>query len=839
MKKQNKIFNQYMNLLVQVVKYTNSRKSNKITTKDIFIALSHLFSQDKAIYNYFLGFWLDLKQILKDLARDYDFSNLSFLSIWIQNFTLDSRVIKLLEDLEDIKDLDLFSLSLFLELLYEPDIISELVTTNYFPIIQNLNVKEVIDKAYNDKNLKSKFISIIDINKALKKEVLENQIFAKDDFSDFDLDEDELETEDSVKEDEKSSKKDKLLIDTFGTNLTELARKWKLEPVVGREKELNQVIYTLLRKTKSNPLLIGEAWVGKTAIVEWLAQKIVNGDVPAKLKNKQIYMLDMWTLVAGTKFRWEFEARLKWIINEAIDPENNIILFIDEIHTVIWAGNQEWGADTANLLKPYLARGELTLIGATTFDEYKKYIEKDPALTRRFQIVKVDEPKEEEAVELLEWIKHRFEDFHGVNISWNAIKSAVRLSKRYILDKYLPDKAIDLIDEACSRKSSKSISKATLKEIDRLNKKIEKLEEKIKKAVEEQDYFTAADLKEEVQELKYKINQLQSASSTPKELREDVTEQDIQQVIAEKYGISSSVLSKSEIEFLKRLKYTLNKEIIWQEQAVEEVVNAIIRNKLSPVEKNKPIGSFLFLGPSGVGKTYLAQLLAKHFFQDEKALIKINMSEYSQDMSANKLTGSAPGYVGYEEGGQLTEAVRKKPYSVVLFDEIEKWSPQVLNILLQILDQGYLEDNKWRKIDFKNTIVILTSNLWAEYFTKAVTRAWFAPVKEEISWTIPEEKKEAIMQDVKNLLPVELINRFDKIVFFNPVNKDLLEKILKKYYKDYKNLWKEKKWVNIPNLKKDEIEKIVDKVYKEWAGVRGIEKYIYNDLENKIIEKML
>jgi ATP-dependent Clp protease ATP-binding subunit ClpC len=499
---------------------------------------------------------------------------------------------------------------------------------------------------------------------------------------------------------------------------------------------------------------------------------------------------------------------------------------------------QEGGADTANIIKPHLARWDLSLIWATTFDEYKKYIEKDPALTRRFQIVKIEEPTEKWAIKLLEWIKYRFEDFHGVNISSWAVETAVRLSKRYILDKQLPDKAIDLLDEACSRVWEKAISKNITKKIDELNKQIEDLEKKIEKSVAEQDYFSAADYKEKISNLKQDILKLQTTDDTPREKRQVITEEDIEKVIVEKYWISSSVLSKSEIEFLKDLKNKLNKEIIWQEQAVNDVVNAIIRNKLSPLEKTKPIWSFLFLWASWVGKTYLANLLAKYFFQDENALIKINMSEYSENISSSKLTWSAPGYVGYEEWWLLTEAVRKKPYSVILFDEIEKWSSSVLNILLQILDNWYLEDNKWRKIDFKNTIIILTSNLWSEYFTKQVTKIWFDLHKDKGNW-LTKEREDMILNEVKNVLPVELLNRFDKIVYFNNINVDLLKKVFQKYYKEYKQLWKKQKWISIPTINKDEMNKIVENIEKEWAWVRWVEKYIYNELENKIIEKML
>ena len=842
MKNQNKIFYKYINLLVIVSKYTYSRNNWKeVSLEDVFFTLLNLFNKNAQIKSFFVDQWIDIDWMINIFKKDYDLDGIDMSNVWNNWFILSSDVIKVFENLESSHGKSLFSFSLFLELIYENIIFGKLADNWFFDFLEWLNIKQVLDSAYDDNTLVEEFgniFSLKEVVSTIEKDDFQ-KILAADDYSDYDyLDDDVEEWETKQVKKESNKWKDKLVIDTFGTNLVAEAKKWNLEPVVGRENEMKQVIYTLLRKTKSNPLLIWEAWVGKTAIVEWLAQKISSWDVPTKLKNKKIYMLDMWTLVAGTKFRGEFESRLKSIIEESINPENNIILFIDEIHTIVWAWNQEGGADTANIIKPHLARWELTLIGATTFDEYKKYIEKDPALTRRFQVVKIEEPTEKWAIKLLEWIKYRFEDFHGVNISSWAVEIAVKLSKRYILDKQLPDKAIDLIDEACSRVWEKVMSKNISKKIDEINKTIEWLEQKIEKAVSEQDYFTAADYKEKISNLKQDITKLQTTDDRPKDKRQTITEEDIENVIVEKYWISNSVLSKSELEFLKDLKNILNKEIIWQEQAVNDVVNAIIRNKLSPLEQSKPIGSFLFLWASWVWKTYLAQLLAKHFFQDENSLIKINMSEYSQDMSSNKLTWSAAWYVGYEEGWILTEAVRKKPYSVILFDEIEKWSSNVLNILLQILDQGYLEDNKWRKVDFKNTIIILTSNLWAEYFTKQVTKIWFDSTKEK-NTDITEEKKEMILQEVKNILPVELLNRFDKVVYFNNINIDLLKKVFQKYYKEYKQLWKKHKWITIPVVKKEDVDTVLIKIEKEWAWVRWVEKYIYNELENKIIENLL
>ena len=819
--------------------FATQSKSSIISEKELFVALIYLLNQSYQVRDSLLKYGFDVSRIVNSIQRFYTFPESFQFDISSFNVSFSKGAYDLFGELDVIQNDYLMPYYLLLNLLGSKNIFEFLHQVGALEMIDTFDMDWFLNEIYSNKQLQQQMKNIFFTHSDQDPEVLKVFVSSKsdDDFSDFDIDLD-LEDEEETTTTEPENTQTKLALDTFGTNLTKLAEEGKLEPVVGREKEMKEVIYTLLRKTKNNPLLVGEAGVGKTAIVEGLAQKIVKGEVPEKLKNKKIYMLDMWTLVAGTKYRGEFEARIKQIIDEATNPENNIILFIDEIHTIVGAGNAEGGADTANLIKPHLARGELTLIWATTFNEYKKYIEKDPALTRRFQLIKVEEPSEEDAIKLLEWIKYRFEDFHWVNISPEAVEKAVKLSKRYILDRHLPDKAIDLIDEAAARKSTSTISKENQAKIKKLEDEIKAIEDEIAKAVENQDYFAAAELKEQIKQLKDEIYHLKSANDIPKELRPTLTAEDIEKVIAEKYGISSKVLSKSELEFLSDLEDTLNEEIIWQQEAVKEVVSALIRNKLSPIEKTKPIGAFLFLGPSGVGKTYLAQLLAKYFFQDEKALIKINMSEYSESISSSKLIWAAAGYVGYEEGGLLTEAVRKKPYSVVLFDEIEKGSPQVLNILLQILDQGYLEDNRWRKVDFKNTIIILTSNLGAEYFGKEITKVGF-DTSENAQEGISEEKKELIMNEVKNLFPVELLNRLDKIVFFNPIDTKILEKVFEKYYKEYRKLWQTKKWIRVPNLKKEEIKKVIDKIHKEGSGVRWIEKYIYNELENKIIERIL
>jgi len=524
----------------------------------------------------------------------------------------------------------------------------------------------------------------------------------------------------------KASKEEKkLTIEYFGTDLTKEVKDGMIDPIIGRGNEIDQIIYTLLRKNKNNPLLIGEAGVGKTAIVEGLAQRLVKGEVPEKLKNKRIFLLDMGTLVAGTKYRGEFESRMKSILEEAIDPTNNIILFIDEIHTIIGAGGQENG-DAAQMLKPLLSRGKIKLIGSTTFNEYQKYIEKDAALKRRFQEVVVNEPNTEDTQTILMGLKQTYEDFHGVQINEEALKIAVTLSKRYMMNKYLPDKALDIIDEACARKSTMNQKLDNDRDYKKFEETLAKIQAKIEEAIEKQDYFGAAELKAKEEEAKQEMLKIRTNKNIPTHLRPIITQEDIGNVLADKTGIPTNIVNESEIEKLRRLAKELKKNIVGQDEAVDAVVKTLTRSRLSVIRYTKPIGSFLCLGPSGVGKTYLAKLIAKEYFGNPDAMIRIDMSEFMEKYSVSKLIGSPAGYVGYEEGGGLTEAVRRKPYSVILFDEIEKASTDVLNILLQILDEGHLKDAKGRMIDFKNTIIIMTSNIGSEEFVKKQSTIGFA-----------------------------------------------------------------------------------------------------------------
>ncbi|MBS8121537.1 ATP-dependent Clp protease ATP-binding subunit [Candidatus Vampirococcus lugosii] len=634
----------------------------------------------------------------------------------------------------------------------------------------------------------------------------------------------------------------KLTIEHFGTNLNFEARNGYLDPVIGRYEEIQQTIYTLLRKTKNNPLLIGEAGVGKTAIVEGLAQKIENNDVPEKLKNKRIFMLDVGGLVAGTKYRGEFESRLKTIIQEATDPTNNIILFIDELHTIIGAGNTEGGADAANILKPFLSRGKLQLIGATTYDEYQKHIEKDPALKRRFQEVNVDEPSNEDTKKILFGIREKFESFHGVNIADNAIHTSVELSSRYILNKQLPDKAIDLIDEACARQSTLGEKLEKNDEYKQVEKKLEILQKKIQASILNQDYFKAAELKEEEENLKQEMKNIRSQNSLPKHLRTNVDSINISEVLSMKTGIPKSKLNESELNKLKDLDTLIKKDLVGQDEAVQSLVNYIKRNRISVIDRQKPIASFLFLGPSGVGKTYITKLLAKHFFESEKSLIRVDMSEYMDRNSSSKLIGSAPGYVGYDEGGTLTESVRRNPYSIILFDEIEKASPDVLNILLQILDEGTLKDNKGRLIDFKNTIIILTSNIGSEEFAKKVVKIGFGTNNKSSKDSFDKDfdiVKERVMEKLKSEISAELLNRLDNTIVFKPLSKEIMIDIFQKEYKEFSRLWKEKKGISVPKYNVKNIQSIIDEIYAPEYGARPISRYIHEQIEPKIIEEII
>ncbi|PJA48483.1 MAG: ATP-dependent Clp protease ATP-binding subunit ClpC [candidate division SR1 bacterium CG_4_9_14_3_um_filter_40_9] len=693
---------------------------------------------------------------------------------------------------------------------------------------------EILNKLFTRLHLDSKNVKMLKIQNI---KTLDNLNMFLDAVDSEIADKNDTSVIDTAKTNKKEEKK--MTIEYFGADLTKEVKDGFIDPIIGRENEINQMIYTLLRKNKNNPLLIGEAGVGKTAIVEGLAQKINQGLVPDKLKNKRIFLLDMGTLVAGTKYRGEFESRMKSILEEAMDPTNNIIMFIDEIHTIIGAGGQE-NNDAAQMIKPLLSRGKIKLIGATTFNEYQKYIEKDAALKRRFQEVIVNEPNNEMSKEILLGLKQTYEDFHGVQIADAALEAAVTLSKRYMLNKYLPDKALDLIDEACAKKSTMSEKLNNDEEYKKFELKINKIEKQIEEAIEKQDYFGAAEFKEQEDKMKQEMLKIRSNKNIPTHLRMIISKEDIGNVLADKIGVPTNIVNESEIEKLNRLSVDLKTKIMGQDEAVNAVVKTLTRSRISVMHKAKPIGSFLFLGPSGVGKTYLAKLIAKDYFGDETAMIRIDMSEFMEKYSVSKLIGSPAGYVGYDEGGNLTEAIRRKPYCVLLLDEVEKAATDVLNILLQILDEGQLKDAKGRLIDFKNIIIIMTSNIGNEEFGKKQSKIGFATGdKKDMDNKQFELIKERVIEELKNFLSPELLNRIDYKIIFKHLGKKDLGTILKLKIKDLMTAWKTNETVKLPTFSEKKIQEIIEKIYEPQFGARPLERYIENTIEPKLIKQIM
>lgn len=672
--------------------------------------------------------------------------------------------------------------------------------------------------------------------------------------------------------------KDPNILEKFGRNIVEEVKKGKIDPVIGREDEIRRMIKILSRKTKNNPVLIGEPGVGKTAIVEGLARRIVDKDVPLGLQNKMIYELDLAALVAGAKFRGEFEERLKAVLNKIKSSEGDIILFIDEIHTIVGAGRADGAMDASNMLKPMLARGELHCIGATTLNEYRKYIEKDTALERRFQKIQIEEPTVLDTISILRGLKDRFEAHHGVHISDNAIVSAATLSNRYITDRFLPDKAIDLIDEACASirmeidsmpveldsvmrkimqleieksalsKESDVLSKERLKKIQdelieqraieskyktqwetekkeleavkKLKGDLESLKTQLQNAFNQSDYSKAAELQySKIPQLEKQIEE-KTHNNQQRMISEVVSEDNIAEIISKWTHIPVEKLVQADRDKLLGLKDHMALRVIGQDHALKLISDAIIRQRAGIKDAHKPIGSFMFLGPTGVGKTEVARSLAENLFDDESHIVRIDMSEYMERHSVSRLVGAPPGYVGYDEGGQLTEAVRRKPYSIVLFDEIEKAHPEVFNILLQILDDGRLTDNQGRTVDFKNTIIIMTSNLGSESLLKDT-----------------EKGKDEVMNLVKDTFKPEFLNRIDEIIIFNPLGFNVQVKIVEKMLLDLQNRLNDK---DIKILFTEDLKKFILKNgYSMEYGARPIKRFIQKELETFIAIKMI
>ncbi len=621
-------------------------------------------------------------------------------------------------------------------------------------------------------------------------------------------------------------------IDKFGRDLTKEAKAGKMDPVIGRETEITRVIQILCRRTKNNPCLIGEPGVGKTAIIEGLAQKIVSGDVPDILLNKRVVTLDLTGMVAGTKYRGDFEERIKAVIDE-VTKSNDIILFIDEVHTIIGAGSAEGSTDAANILKPSLARGDFQLIGATTISEYRKNIEKDAALERRFQPVTVAEPNEDDAVLILKGLKDKYEAHHKVVITDEAIEAAVKLSVRYINDRYLPDKAIDLIDEAASRvRLSSSSAPSELKE---LEAEIEKLDAEKEDAVNSQDFEKAAQLRDKENAVKSKRDEIKSKwKENNAHQSGTVTEKEIADIISLSTGIPVSSLTKEESEKLLELPNELHKRIIGQDEAVVAVSKAIRRGRVGLKDPKRPIGSFIFLGPTGVGKTELCKALASAMFGSEDMMIRLDMSEYMEKHTVSRLVGSPPGYVGFEEGGQLTESVRKKPYSVILFDEIEKAHPDVFNIMLQILEDGVLTDSQGRKVNFKNTVIIMTSNIGARLITEKKVSFGFGENSDDKNDT---EIKEKVLGELKGTFRPEFLNRVDDIIVFSKLKQDEIKLIAGNMLNDLNER------LNKLNISVEFSESVVDNLSKtgfdDVYGARPLRRKIRTDIEDTISEKIL
>lgn len=624
-------------------------------------------------------------------------------------------------------------------------------------------------------------------------------------------------------------------LDKFGRDLTQAAKNGEIDPVIGREKEIQRVIQILSRRTKNNPVLIGEPGVGKTAVAEGLALEIAKGNVPEILKDKRVVSLDLTGMVAGAKYRGDFEERIKAAIDE-VKKSKNTILFIDELHTIVGAGAAEGSADAANILKPSLARGDFQVIGATTLNEYRKYIEKDAALERRFQPVKVGEPTPEQAVQILKGLRDSYEAHHKVKITDEAINAAVTLSSRYIADRYLPDKAIDLIDEGASKVRLASLTSPD--NVKELEDEIADYEKEKASAINEQDFERAARLRDEQKELQTKLDDAKKKwQEQQKGNSGEVTAEDIAKIVSEWTGIPVVQLTKEESERLLNMENVLHERVIGQSEAVTAIAKAIRRGRVGLKDPKRPVGSFIFLGPTGVGKTELCKALAEAMFGDENAMLRLDMSEYMEKHTVSKLIGSPPGYVGFEEGGQLTEKVRRKPYSVVLFDEIEKAHLDVFNMLLQILEDGRLTDSQGRTVDFKNTIIIMTSNVGARLITEKQSSLGFNSENENVEESEKKDIKELVTGELRKVFRPEFLNRVDDIIVFNKLNKDEIKQIAVKMLKTLENRL-DKMNIKI-SFTDNAISEIADKGFDENYGARPLRRAIQNEIEDPLSEQML
>ncbi len=632
---------------------------------------------------------------------------------------------------------------------------------------------------------------------------------------------------------EQEDKSNTETLDKFSRNLTDMAKQNKFDPIVGRDNEIDRIIQILSRRTKNNPCLVGDPGVGKTAIVEGLAQKIADGSIPDTLKKKKIVSLDLSAMVAGSKYRGEFEERMKKALDE-VRADGNIILFVDEIHTIIGAGAAEGAIDASNILKPSLARGEIQLIGATTLEEYRKHIEKDAAFERRFQPVRVEEPEEKVAVEMLRALKDKYEMHHKVTISDEALESAVKLSSRYVADRFLPDKAIDLIDEAASRLRLRAYTAPV--SVTELEKKLAEMEKEKEESIKTEEFEKAAEIKKQQGALRVQLKEAKQEWETAHGGSDQiVTKEDVAEVVSRWTGIPVQSLREEESQRLLRLEDTLHKRVIGQQEAVKAVAKAVRRGRVGLKDPNRPIGSFLFLGPTGVGKTELSKALAEALFGDENAMIRIDMSEYMEKHSVSRMVGSPPGYVGYEEGGQLSEKVRRNPYSVILFDEIEKASPEVFNVLLQVLDDGHITDGQGRKVDFKNTVIIMTSNAGARSIVAPKRLGFTSAETPEQSY---ELMKKSVMDEVKNVFKPEFLNRIDDMIVFHALEKEDILEIVKLMTDMLAKRVQENMGISVSFTDKA-LEKIAEEGFDKAYGARPLRRAIQSRIEDAFAEEYL